>query len=97
MQDARRAMHSSTAPPFRTETIHQEYTTAMCGIASFLSNKKWLETPDADWLFALDAAFTAIRETPNLLDAAKPLGELAERFYELMSFGLHMRLVGDPE
>ncbi|WFS63211.1 SIS domain-containing protein [Pseudodesulfovibrio thermohalotolerans] len=97
MQDARRAMHFRAAPPSCTETIHQEYTTAMCGIASFLSNKKWLETPDIDWLFSLDAAFTEIRETPDLLDAAKPLDELAERFYDLMSFGLHMRLVSDPE
>ncbi|MGE4424310.1 MAG: hypothetical protein AB7D39_18570, partial [Pseudodesulfovibrio sp.] len=62
-----------------------------------MSNKKWLETPDTAWLSTLDTDFSALRETPDLLAAAKPLEELGGRFYELMSFGLHMRLVGDAE
>lgn len=93
-----RAAHRRLAPPLSLaeETIHQEYVTAMCGIASFLSNRKWLETPDTAWLFALETAFADIRDTPDLLRAAAPLSDLADRFHDLMSFGLHMRLVADP-
>ncbi|WP_272699625.1 hypothetical protein, partial [Desulfovibrio sp. Fe33] len=69
----------------------------MCGIASFLSNRLWLNVPDVSWIADLEASFGEAGRSGDLLDAAKPLGELAERFYELMSFGLHMRLVGDPE
>ncbi|BDQ34904.1 SIS domain-containing protein [Pseudodesulfovibrio portus] len=67
----------------------------MCGIASFLSNTNWQTIPDTDWLIELEAGFTDIAES-DLAKAAGPLKDLADRFYDLMSFGLHMRLVADP-
>ena len=69
----------------------------MCGIASFLSNNKWLDKPDTDWLFTLETAFDDIRNTNDLLEAAVPMATLADHFYELMAFGLHLLLVADPE
>lgn len=68
----------------------------MCGIASFLSNRNWQTPPDTGWLFELETAFTHIAKN-DLLQATGPLKELAGRFYALMSFGLHIRLVSDPE
>ncbi len=68
----------------------------MCGIASFLSNRLWANTPDTGWLAPLDTAFTAA-VNGDIMDAAKPLDELAEHFYDLMAFGLHMHLVADPQ
>ncbi|RWU04776.1 SIS domain-containing protein [Pseudodesulfovibrio sp. S3] len=69
----------------------------MCGIASFLSNNKWLDRPDTDWLFTLETAFDDIRNTNDLLEAAVPMTALADHFYELMAFGLHLLLVADPD
>ncbi|MBG0789012.1 MAG: SIS domain-containing protein [Desulfovibrionaceae bacterium] len=68
----------------------------MCGIASFLSNANWQLAPDTGWLFELDAAFTDIADK-DLMLAAGPIKVLADRFYDLMSFGLHMQLVADPD
>jgi glucosamine--fructose-6-phosphate aminotransferase (isomerizing) len=69
----------------------------MCGIASFLSNRLWVTVPDVSWLGELETSFAAAKGSDDLLSAAGPLAGLAERFYDLMSFGLHMRLVGDAE
>lgn len=69
----------------------------MCGIASFLSNKQWTQTPDTGWLAALDDAFARTVSGTDLLEAAAPLNELADHFYDLMAFGLHMQLVADPD
>lgn len=68
----------------------------MCGIASFLSNRNWLNTPDTGWIFELETAFTEIAEG-DLMQAAGPLAELADHFYDLMAFGLHMQLVAAPD
>ena len=70
--------------------------TAMCGIASFLSNRDWQKIPDTGWLFDLETAFSDIAES-DLMQAAGPLGTLADHFYDLMAFGLHMQLVTDPD
>ncbi len=69
----------------------------MCGIASFLSNGFWRETADTQWVFKLAAEFSDAVESSELLDANPPLDELAGNFDELMSFGLHMQLLSDPE
>ncbi|CCH48751.1 SIS domain-containing protein [Pseudodesulfovibrio piezophilus] len=69
----------------------------MCGIASFLSNRQWTATPDTGWLETLDTEFKTIVAGNDILQAATPLGTLAEHFYDLMSFGLHMSLVANPE
>ncbi len=69
----------------------------MCGIASFLSNRHWSKTPDTGWLDGLRNSFDSVVDGNNILDAATPLGELAEHFYDLMAFGLHMQLIADPE
>jgi len=68
----------------------------MCGIASFLSNRMWTETPAIDWLDALEASFSEAVGGNDLMAADKPLETLAHHFYELMSFGLHMQLVDTP-
>ena len=68
----------------------------MCGIASFLSNKQWALTPDTEWLNTLDDAFKKALSGSDLMDAAPPLNELADHFYDLMAFGLHMQLIADP-
>ena len=68
----------------------------MCGIASFLSNSLWRETPDLAWIDRLAASFNKAARSDDVLSAAKPLAELAGRFQDIMSFGLHMRLVSDP-
>ena len=67
----------------------------MCGIASFLSNGKWSEATDTGWLDSLETSFKDAAHSSNLLEASAPLQELADRFYELMTFGLHMQLVAD--
>ena len=69
----------------------------MCGIASFLSNRQWLEVPTTDWLDSLEVSFNTAVKSSNLLEASAPLEELAGHFYDLMSFGLHMQLVADPD
>ena len=69
----------------------------MCGIASFLSNRQWADTPDTGWLDRLDTSLKTVVSGNNLMDAAAPLSELADHFYDLMAFGLHMQLVADPE
>jgi len=69
----------------------------MCGIASFLSNRLWTSVPDTGWLAELDGAFKGVVSGSDLLEAAAPLETLTGKFYELMSFGLHMQLVGDPQ
>ena len=68
----------------------------MCGIASFLSNRQWAKAADTAWLAPLEAALDAALDG-DIMEAAAPLGELAERFYDLMAFGLHMELVAAPE
>ncbi|MEF2229706.1 MAG: SIS domain-containing protein [Pseudodesulfovibrio sp.] len=67
----------------------------MCGIASFLSNRQWNLPVDAQWLTTLEVGFAAALEG-DMADAAAPLGQLADHFYDLMSFGLHMAAVSDP-
>ncbi|BDQ37347.1 hypothetical protein SYK_17070 [Pseudodesulfovibrio nedwellii] len=69
----------------------------MCGIASFLSNRQWLNTPDTGWLTELETAFTEASTSTDLMQAAAPLGVLADHFYDLMAFGLHMQLVGNQQ
>lgn len=68
----------------------------MCGIASFLSNRQWTTVPDTGWLDGLDAEFKEAVAGTDLLAASTPLEDLAGKFYELMSFGLHMQLIADP-
>ncbi len=68
----------------------------MCGIASFLSNRQWTKAVDAAWLVHLEAAFAAALKG-DLADAAAPLSEMADHFYDLMAFGLHLEIVADPE
>ncbi len=68
----------------------------MCGIASFLSNRHWAETPDTGWIDTLNASFSAAVTGNDLMDANAPLGDLADHFYDLMAFGLHIQLVADP-
>jgi glucosamine--fructose-6-phosphate aminotransferase (isomerizing) len=51
---------------------------------------------DTDWLYAVADAFDTAVSGNDLLEAAAPLTALTERFYDLMAFGLHMRLVADP-
>jgi len=69
----------------------------MCGIASFLSNRQWVNVPETGWLNELDASFAEAVGGNDLMRAEAPLEVLAERFYDLMSFGLHMQFVADPE
>ncbi|MFH1913643.1 MAG: glutamine--fructose-6-phosphate aminotransferase, partial [Pseudomonadota bacterium] len=68
----------------------------MCGIASFLSNRQWTGTPDTAWLDHVADAFEQAVSGHDLMEAAAPLAELTERFYDLMAFGLHLQLVADP-
>lgn len=68
----------------------------MCGIASFLSNRQWHETPDTTWLGTVADAFDTVVAGNNLMDAAAPLSALTDHFYELMAFGLHLQLATDP-
>lgn len=69
----------------------------MCGIASFLSNRQWIEIPDTGWIVDLAASFDEAVKSRDLMDANGPLKMLAEHFYDLMSFGVHMQLVADTE
>ncbi|WP_147822398.1 SIS domain-containing protein [Salidesulfovibrio onnuriiensis] len=69
----------------------------MCGIASFLSTRFWRETADAQWVFKLAAEFDDAVKSNDLLASTPALDELAGNFDELMSFGLHMQLLGDRE
>ncbi|BCS88427.1 SIS domain-containing protein [Pseudodesulfovibrio sediminis] len=69
----------------------------MCGIASFLSNKNWLEIPDNTWIKDLNASLNDVADGTDLLRAAPALQTLTDRFYDLMTFGLHMQLVAEPE
>jgi len=68
----------------------------MCGIASFLSNRNWANTPDTGWLEALDASFATAVSGNDLMEATAPLNVLADHFYDLMAFGLHMELIANP-
>ncbi|NDV18556.1 SIS domain-containing protein [Pseudodesulfovibrio sp. JC047] len=67
----------------------------MCGIASFLSNRQWLKTPDTNWLTELETAFAEVNGCSDLMQASAPLDVLADHFYDLMAFGLHMQLIRD--
>ncbi|QGY39177.1 SIS domain-containing protein [Pseudodesulfovibrio cashew] len=69
----------------------------MCGIASFLSNRQWTLDTDVQWVLDLEPVFKGVVSGNDLMEASVPLARLAEHFYDLMSFGLHMRLVADPE
>jgi glucosamine--fructose-6-phosphate aminotransferase (isomerizing) len=69
----------------------------MCGIAGFVSNELWRQKPDLTWLDEL------VNDFRNLVEASgewesfnRPLHELAARFDDLMSFGLHMDLAETP-
>lgn len=68
----------------------------MCGIASFLSNTQWNRSVDTGWLDGLRTDFEAAASGNDLMAAAAPLETLADNFYDLMAFGLHMELVADP-
>lgn len=70
----------------------------MCGIAGFISNNRWREEFDTSWIDGILQQFTAISSAPvESLNLDCPLGELAYRFDDLMSFGLHLQLVAERE
>ncbi|WP_243545230.1 SIS domain-containing protein [Pseudodesulfovibrio tunisiensis] len=69
----------------------------MCGIASFLSNRRWSESQDLSWLDTLANGLNTAAECTDTLEACTPLSALAERFQELMSFDLHMELMENGE
>jgi len=67
----------------------------MCGIAGFLSNRRWVDDVRLDWLDDVSASLRQARETDfSAIEAA--LDVLAERFYDLMSFGTHLAAVTKP-
>jgi glucosamine--fructose-6-phosphate aminotransferase (isomerizing) len=65
----------------------------MCGIAGFVSNELWRKKPDLAWLDALVNEFEDLLASGAWEAFTGPLGKMADRFDDLMSFGLHMEIV----
>jgi len=68
----------------------------MCGIAGFVTNELWREKPDLAWLDALVNEFEDLLASRSWEAFSGPLSKMADRFDDLMSFGLHMELVETP-
>ncbi len=67
----------------------------MCGIAGFVSNTSWNREADLEWIdAATQMVETALTDEPEPLETIdRSLSFLAGKFDDLMSFGLHYRLM----
>ncbi len=66
----------------------------MCGIAGFISNYHWSEKSDTTWLNeVVEDIDLVLTESRNPEAFGQALRALADRFDELMSFGVHLELV----
>jgi glutamine---fructose-6-phosphate transaminase (isomerizing) len=70
----------------------------VCGIAGFISNNNWREEIDSSWINGILEQFETVSSKPlRISDLGRPLNDLSRRFDDLMSFGLHLKLVEGGE